>query len=469
MRAVHVFAAFAALVLVASGAGVYATSVPPPVGVSTSFASQIDHVVIIMMENRAYDNYFAGYCLQRNSYCNSTAAGIPAGECVQQMNVSGGCVTPYNFTAKNLSTPDLLHVYNNTVRSINGGMMNGFYSAENTGGVPRLQPFGHYNGSTIPVYWDMAQEFALGDNFYSSALSYSLPNHWYLLAGRAPSIVIKTTLWNDNITQKRTYLNQSNSTRTVEDLLNNSAVSFKYYDWPLVSYSSAIQIIPGYISGPGKGSAYSLWNPMAARAESYTRYFNSHFVARDQIFSDLKGGTLPNVSYVIPQGNYSDHAPSNITAGEKFVANVVDAVEFSKYWNHTAIFLAWDDYGGWYDGKAPPKLDTLGLSIRVPLIVISPYTPAGRIVHSLGYLESTLSFIEFRWGLKKDCLTARDCNAPDLAAYFDFSMKPQAPVFFDPNWLNDTYPYHHETYKAGNLDATTWLGNDDNLTDDEAD
>jgi phospholipase C len=420
-----------------------------------------------MMENHAYDNYFETYCLKLSPFCNNTANGVVPGTCVPQMNVTGGCVVPYPFTAKNLSTPDIWHVYNSSMADINGGKMNGFYSGEKSGnghgGVePRLEPFGYYNGSTIPVYWDMAQEFEIGDNFYSSALSYSLPNHWYLIAGQAPQATFNDTNSLDHsIPIEHKYLNESNSTRTVEDLLNNSGITFRYYDAPLTTYQKAIK--------PYTGSAYGLWNPMAAKSESYTSYFNSHFVARNQIFTDLKTSKLPNIAYVIPQANFSDHPPANISLGEAFVANVVDAVEFSSYWNSTAIFLMWDDYGGFYDNQAPPKLDPLGLSFRVPFIVISPYTPEGRVNSHLGYFESTLSFIEFRWGLKKDCLTARDCKAPDLASFFNFNMKPRAPVFFDPNWTDDTYPYHFEAYKPAALQTTMWVGDDSDLTEDEAD
>jgi phospholipase C len=469
----HLTVYFAIVILTLSGIGLHvATETNPVVAASVPFASPIDHVVIIMMENHAYDNYFAGYCLHLSAVCNDTGNGIPYGTKEPQMNVTGGYVTPYNYTAQQLSIPDLGHTYNTTVHSIDGGKENGYYSAEGN----TLEPFGHYNGSTLPVYWDLAQQFAVGDNFYSSALSYSLPNHWYLLAGQAPPLVMQSTVaanpLTDTVAQKHTYLNEANGTRTVEDLLNGSGLSWKYYDWALPSYSEATSTdgsVTNY-GNTGPGSAYGFWNPMAAKAESYTQ-FNSHFVDRTQIFSDLQGNSFPNVSYVIPMGTFSDHPPANVTAGESFIANIVDAVEFSKYWNHTAIFLTWDEYGGFYDHQAPPTAlpAPTGLSMRVPLLVISPYTPRGTVDHALGYFESTLAFIEYRWGLHKDCLTSRDCNAPDLGSYFDFDMAPRAPVFINPNWLDDTYPYHYETYNASELDTTSWVGQDNPAIDEDTD
>lgn len=168
-------------------------------------------------------------------------------------------------------------------------------------------------------------------------------------------------------------------------------------------------------------------------------------------------GTLPEISYVIPYPTFSDHPQtSNISAGEAFIAQVVDAVESGPEWSSTALFISWDDYGGWYDGVAPPlPLGSSGgpinntnvsadLSVRVPLLVISPYTPQGIVVNSLGYFESLLHFVEWLFGLHTawgaDCINPRDCNAPLPLAYFNFNQTPRAPILFPTNWMNATYP-----------------------------
>jgi phospholipase C len=424
----------------------------------STFAAPIDHVVFILMENHAYDSYFETYCLTLGPYCNDTANGIPPGTCEPQLNVSGGCVVPRSFKMDEVFwQEDLCHAYGCTVRSIDGGKMDGFYTAEGS----TTDTFGHYNGSTLPIYWDIAQEYSIGDDFFSSALAFSLPNHWYALAGKAPPQGINASgLF--TVSGRHEYLNQANRTRTVQDLLNGTSVSWRYYDWNLDRYSRAINL-PVSLNTPG--SAYSYFNPLAARAESYTRWYDQHFVNRNTFFTDVSDGQLPNVSWVIPDANYSDHPTVNLTRGEAFVANVVDAVERSAYWYHTVIFLAWDDYGGYYDHVAPPRLDPLGLSVRVPFIVISPYTPAGRVVHSQGYFESTLAFIEHRW--KLGCLTDRDCDAPTLLNYFDFSMTPRAPISFDPNYLTADYPMRGQY--GGVLDSTSWVGDDAGLNETDAD
>jgi phospholipase C len=390
----------------------------------------IQHIIVVVMENHPYDNLFGTYCLNVGPHCPDPANGIPSGTCVPYYpnSTASGCIAPYPFTKSQLVTADPPHEWNATLGSIDGGKMDGFYVAERTG----IAPFGYYNGTTLPDYWDMAQEYALGDHLYSSALSYSLPNHWYLLAGQAPPEAVNTSVLLGGWTAKHDYLNHANATRTVQDLLNNSpSTTWKYYDSSLESYQTAI-------SSPYASGAYAYWNPLAARYESYTSWYYSHFVPRSQFFADASNGMIPAVSWIIPDASFSDHPPANLSAGESFVASIIDAVAASTEWSSTAIFLTWDDYGGFYDHVAPPRIDPLGLSFRVPMIVISPYTPAGLVVHSEMYFESLLRFIEWRFNL--GCLTARDCGAPLPLAYFDFGAPPRSPVFFPTTASAATYP-----------------------------
>jgi len=415
-----------------------AYTVPASIATPTSNfgpgSTHLNHIVIIVMENRAFDNYFGVYCTVTGAYCPSAVHGEPPGLCVPKNpnDIKAGCVKPYYLGISGMHTHDLGHDYNNTVKSINNGSMNGFYNAE--GGS---LTFGHFGGRALSIYWDMAEEYGLGDDFFSSAISYSLPNHWYLVSGQAPpqtQYVPTSKNGEETFAFKHSYLNASNQTTTVEDLLNlTPAVSWKYYDWALPSYRTAIS------GGWGNLGAYNYWSPLAAKYESYTQWYVNHFASRSALFTAAANGNLPDISYVIPPNYASDHAQlGNISAGESFVAQVVDAIEQSRDWGSTAIFLSWDDYGGWYDGVAPPKLDSLGLSVRVPLIVISPYTPAGQVVHSLGYFESLLHFVEWRFGL--GCITSRDCNAPLPFQYFNFNQTARAPIVFPTNYTNASYP-----------------------------
>jgi phospholipase C len=462
-----------------------------------AFCQHIQHVVFIVMENHAYDNYFATYCLAASSLCDGAANGIPPGTCEFEANYTGtgypagscpkGYVNPWNFGPKNFTTTNLNHNEASTVESICGTStsipaclkktpkMDGYWTAEGK----RYTTFGHYNGSTIPIYWDIAQEFGLGDRIFSSDPSYSLPNHWFMLAGQAPP---RSQFYLLTTAQEHSYLNQANQTTTFQDVLNATpAVSWKYYDWTLAKYKTAIS--GSQSNAYGKGSAYSYWNPLASRAESYNHWYSSHFVNRTpEFFDNLSqspslGKGLPNISWVIPDTSFSDHPSANIMQGESFVANVLDSIEKSRYWDSTAVFLTWDDYGGFYDHVAPPKLpglNSMGLSFRVPFLVVSPYTPTGLISHQTGYFDSVLRLFEERWGMGcvVPSLPTQDCNAPILSSFFDFQniTTPRAPCLFQTQPGLATYPMTcPKTAAAVPLDTTSWVGSDEGLNATDAD
>ena len=422
-------ASLAVFAIVVGSAGVTEAGLIGPVAFLPA-QTHIDHIVIIMMENHAYDNYFGTYCQTTGPYCSDSSVGVNPSVCVpvNLKKPSLGCVHPYAYNATQLTpSVDMNHAYKATVGSIDGGKMDGFVQSEKSN-----LTMGHYACSLIPIYCDIAEQYAIGDNFYSSALSWSLPNHWYLLAGQAPPASVNFTR---SPAHDDTYLNEANATETIQDLLNKTpSVTWKYYNWALPTYQSAIS---GAANG-GYSRAFDPWSPMAARAESYTSYYDSHFVSRGKIFNDINHSALPNISWVIPATQYSDHPPANITTGQAYVASVIDAIEASKEWPTTAIFLAWDDYGGFYDGVAPPVVDSMGLSIRVPMIVISPYARENVVVNSLGYFESILHFVEWRFSL--GCITVRDCDAPIPFAYFNFNQTARAPMLFPTNWLKAAYP-----------------------------
>lgn len=387
----------------------------------------LQHVITVMMENHDYDSYFGTYCQTRSAYCSTTGNGIPAGTCVPNdpNNLSAGCIQPFNLTPNYFTISDMEHDWWSGGVAMNGGAMNGFFQAEGTG-----LSMGHYNQSTIPIYWDMAEEYASADNFWGANLSYSLPNHWYLVAGQTPPRAYNNYVGFNGLDP--TYLDQSNNTTSVEDLLAHSSASWKYYDNGLGAYSKAI-------TGTGIfGTAYDYWNPMAARHESYTSNFTTHFVPRSSFLTDLQSGGLPNISWVIPAPADSDHPGFNNSYGETWVAQLVDAVENSTYWNSTAIFLSWDDYGGWYDGVAPPSILGHLLSFRAPLLVISPYAKENYISHVFGDFFGLLRFVEWQFGL--GCIGPLDCLAPLPLNFFDFNQAPRPPILFGTDWSSTTYP-----------------------------
>lgn len=408
--------------------------------------SPIKHIVVIMQENRSFDNYFGTY---------PGANGIPEGVCVPLSpdNPKIGCVKP--FLSTRAVSADMPHGYQSSIVAYDNGKMDGYMVAENE----NPQTMSYYDNKTIPYYWNLAKHYVLADNFYSSVLSYSLPNHWYAIAGQAPSTSLFYTMHrppNNNILNQnenastiaggdtntsgsttsfgvnpnpvtgnlkdqvaRVYLEESNLTKTIADLfMNNSQnITWKYYDHFVKTGN--------YKAAVNSGRAFEYWNPFSAKASTYTSQYSPHFVNRAQLFTDLKTGAFPQVSWVIPSFPISEHAPANITTGMNWVKLVMNSIMDSPYWNSTAIILTWDDYGGFYDHVPPPQIDKYGLGFRMPTLIISPYTKPGYIDHTQYQFESMLKFIEWRFNLQP--LTERDLQSNNLINAFDFNQKPTPP------------------------------------------
>jgi phospholipase C len=359
------------------------------------------------------------------------------------------CVAPI-YTKNAVSSGDLPHTWTSSYTAYDNGKMDGFLQASND----NSESMDYYNASTIPYIWNFSEDYTLQDMMFSSARSYSQPNHWFMIAGQAPPISLlesgpqdksqclasnQTITWSTCI-----YLDEANgivangdnqiigntgAIQTMPDLLAANGLTWKYYDIPLKTSTSFTQAIKGGTS------VYAYWNPLLALNSSYQSSMTSSLAPRSQFFSDLSSGHLPDVSWVIPSAPISDHPPDNITLGEWWIDDVVSSVMQSQYWNSTAIFLQWDDYGGFFDTIIPPvnsyaqTLDgmPIGDSFRVPSIVISPYARAGYVDNGAYDFESTLAFIEWNWHLP--ALTLTDEHALPMLNSFNFSQTPLRPKF----------------------------------------
>jgi phospholipase C len=162
-----------------------------------------------------------------------------------------------------------------------------------------------------------------------------------------------------------------------------------------------------------------------------------------QVLIDITSGKLASVSWVIPNGLESDHALSNDGSGPSWVASVVNAIGNSSYWTNTAIFITWDDWGGWYDHVAPQIVNSYEYGFRVPMIVVSPYAKPAHISHVTHDFGSILKFIESTFNLPS--LGYADAPADDLSDCFNFNQTPisfqtiAAPLQAD-YFLNDRRP-----------------------------
>lgn len=342
---------------------------------------RIDHIIFLIQENHSFDAYFGTY---------PGAEGLPPGIKLPMTPGAPPTVAPFHRTTP--LTHDMDHFYKTCLKAIDGGKMDNFIPAEQS-----VDTMGYYDGSDIPNYWAYAQHFTLCDHFFSSLAGPSLPNHLYMVAAQSGGVV-------ENLKDPPT---GGFNFPTLAELLVNYQVPWKYYVGadPLL---------------------FHLWNPLAGfKTFMSSQDLRSHLVSSDQYFQDLRGGTLPAVSWIVPNFTESDHPPADVQLGMWYTTDMINALMKSPYWQNTALVLTWDDYGGFFDHVAPQKLDQYGLGPRVPTIIISPYAHANSIDHTPYEFCSVLRFIESRF--KVPPLTARDTQANDLGLSLDLGQKPLAP------------------------------------------
>lgn len=415
---------------------------PVPAGLE-----KIDHFVFIMQENRSFDSYFGTY---------PGADGIPAGVALTDP-VTGQSVAPFHDASPvNRGGP---HGWDNAQADIDGGKMDGFLresykgrgAANAPGGLnfdPNVAPgrnpqdvMGWHDWREIPNYWDYAKLYVLQDRLFESVASYSLPAHLYMLAAQSGGYV--GGFYNGAF-QRRP---QQYDFPEITELLGSGRIDWKYYvtsgRLPDTEDDHVVGTIPQQEQDPKR---YTLWNPLPAfpLVRQDPAQWN-RLVSTSQFYDDAKAGRLPQVSWVIPSGAVSEHPPAGVRAGMAYVTGLVNAVMQSPDWDHTAIFIAWDDWGGFYDHVPPPKVDVFGYGIRVPGLVISPYAKQGYVDHRTYSFESWLRLVEERYGVKP--LTARDRQAADMRDAFDFTQQPRPPVLLSASRKGSPYPPQLQTIR----------------------
>jgi phospholipase C len=421
-----------------------------PLPVSEQNIHAIKHIVVIMQENRSFDSYFGTF---------PGADGIPANVCVPQSN--GPCQRPYvDHADVNGGGP---HAAANATADINGGKMDGFVeqaSQGQRGCIDQTNPactlgstpdvMGHHVGTDIPNYWAYANNFVLQDHMFEPNASWSLPAHLFEVSEWS---AICTT-HNEPQTCKNALdepVHPPNhiDTRTgpiyawtdLTYLLHKQKVSWGYYivagSEPDCEDDASMSCTPVRQNFKTPG----IWNPLP--------YFDT--VQNDNQLHDIqsvknfykhaKDGTLPAVSWVVPSGEVSEHPTAKISDGQSYVTSLINAVMNSSDWNSTAIFLAWDDWGGFYDHVKPPSVDENGYGLRVPGIVISPFAKRGYVDHQTLSFDAYAKFIEDDF-LNGQRLDPKTDGRPDprptvredvgilgnLVSDFDFSQPPHPPM-----------------------------------------
>jgi phospholipase C len=419
-----------------------------PTGASEA-SGKIEHVVIIFQENRTPDNLFRSDVLINRgadiamSGINSLGQTVPLS--VIDLGTSGQ--NPDNY--------DLGHGHWAFRVMYHKGAMDGadkitVSCLKNATNCPPPNPqFKYVNPNDVEPYFALAEQYTFADRMFQTNEGPSFPAHQFIISGTSALTATSPLFAAENpIPQSPTgcispasgYTQLIDSSGvetsaypcfehpTLTDLLDAKGVSWRYYT-PLAGYIWTGPNAIEHMCGPNATPP----NATACVGPDWTGSDPKVVISKTQVLTDIANSNLPQVSWVIPTGQASDHPESNDGSGPSWVAAVVNAIGNSPYWANTAIFITWDDWGGWYDHVPPPQVlkdcTEWGCGyvygFRVPLIVVSPYAKAQYISHVTHDFGSILHFIETTFGLPS--LGYADAYADDLSDCFNFG---QAPIVF---------------------------------------
>jgi phospholipase C len=374
-----------------------ATGHATPSAAATAGITKIKHVVVLMQENRSYDSYY-GHLHDQGQPGSSVEPNTGNPDPVN----AGQTITPFK-TTQQCTVADLNHSWNGTHQEWNNGKMDGFTAANvDTNDPSGRRAMGYFDKQTLPFYYGLANTFAIADHYFASVLTQTFPNRFYLLTGTSFGHI-------------RNDIGSYNQ-KTVFQLLDQATpkVSWKIY---LASFQ-------------------------VEELFTYVQKHSSHIAKMPQYYKDAAAGKLPQVAFVEsePFGDVNhesdEHPPANVQVGAKFTHDVMQALIKSPNWSSSAMFLTYDEHGGYYDHVAPPpapKPDNIApmlqpgdtpaafdrYGIRVPAIVVSPYARKHFVSHTVYDHTSILRFIEKRFGLPN--LTNRDKAANPMLGMFDFT------------------------------------------------
>jgi len=425
---------------------------------------KIQHVIVVMQENRSFDSYFGTF---------PGADGIPMKHGVPTVCIPdpqrAHCVPPFH-------DPRFVdgggpHTRQAARADMHGGHMNGFiklaiagshsYCKDNAaapectgfeGSTGRPDAVGWHDAREIPNYWTYAQRFVLQDHMFEGVRSWSLPAHLDMVSGWSASCPGKNVPIRCHTDLVRPADVSGTGYRThpsdhspydwtdLTYLLHKANVSWKYY----VAQGGQPDCADSKMFCSTQWQAANtpdIWNPLPGFETVHADGQLANIQPSANYFRDASAGTLPSVSWIVPNQRNSEHPPASIRAGQAWVTKIVNAAMQSPDWNSTAIFLSWDDWGGFYDHVMPPTVNGQGYGLRVPGLVISPYARSSYIDHQQLSTDSYLKFIEddFLHGQRIDPLTdGRPDGRPfvaeeapglgDLRADFNFRQAPWPPM-----------------------------------------
>ena len=380
------------------------TSQPPPGGLSS-----IKHIFFMLQENRSLDNYFGmmpEYRAQRGYTGDFDGLNLN----VTLPSYTGKPVSPFHF--QTVCHENLSPGWNESHYDVDGGKMDNFMKT--TGSVPSTidpegtRAMGYYDWTDLPYYYELAFQFGTSDRFFSSVLAPTIPNRMYLFTATSFGYVRPVSPPSGGFTQK-----------TIFEALDDAGVSWRYY----------------YQDNSTFLAQFSIWQKDQGKVRSISQYY-----------TDIQDpSALPSVIFIERASNtgLDEHPTKNVQKGAARVKQIIDALMASPTWSSSAFIWTFDEAGGLYDHVNPPsvvkpdgiepilkstdiKAEFNQMGMRVPLIVMSPWSKPHYVSHTAMETTSILKLIETRFNVPP--LTARDANAPDMTEFFDFTN----PHFLTP-------------------------------------
>jgi phospholipase C len=437
-----------------------------PAEAQTVGKTPLKHIIVLYMENWSFDSLY-GMFPGANGLSNAANAApqvdktgkaydtLPAPLNSNKLDSNKNPIADSRFptdlankpfgmdkyVAMTDTTGDMVHRYYQEQYQIDGGKMDKFVAWTNAGGLV----MGYWDTTKLAMY-KYAQQYTLGDNFFHAAFGGSFLNHFWLVCAcspvfpNAPADAVAQLDANGVMTKdgyvtpdgfgintsyssfsphpasvKDDHLVPAQTMPTIGDRLNDANVSWAWYSG---GWNDALAGKPDPL--------FQFHHQVFAFFKNYgdgTDGRKQHLKDDKDFFAAVSDGSLPAVSFVKPLGFDNEHPGyATIADGEKYAANLVDAVQKSSIWSDTAIIITYDENGGQWDHVAPPVVDKWGPGTRVPLLVISPYAKKAYIDHTQMDTTSILALIEYQYGLKP--LGDRDAKVANMLSSFDFSQTP---------------------------------------------
>jgi phospholipase C len=372
----------------------------------------IQHVIFVVQENRSFNNLFMGYPGATTQNYGYDTKGhkivLRAQDLAELWDID-------HFSPAFFAACDGKGKLPGTHCKMDGWDKEATYLP-----APKDAPYAYVPKAQVDPYWKMAKQYVLADKMFASNLDGSFIAHQYVVAAYASRAVDSPdSSWGceggsgDKIyqlTAKRTYGSMTPAcfdNSTIGSEADGAGVSWRFY--------------AGAIDGDG-----GLWNSYQADSGVYDTpdWTNDVINPPSQFLTDIAAGKLASVTWITPTYENSDHPGVESSSGPAWVASLVDAVGTSPFWNSSAIFIMWDDWGGWFDPVQPVFEDYDGLGFRVPLLIISPYAKEGYVTHVQYETSSVLRYIEDNFGLAT--LAKSDARANDPATdAFDYNQNPR--------------------------------------------